>query len=75
MSALSPFPDLDFKRSAPEKLYYRPSEIAKATGLSKATVFDALWAGQLKGYRVGKAWLIPVEAVHEWIRGEDQVAA
>ncbi len=57
-----------------DRLYLRPSEVVKMTGLSKASVFEALWSGDLKGYRVGKAWLIPVDALHEWVRGNGRVA-
>jgi len=54
--------------------YLRPSDVVLLTGLSKSAVMEALWSGQLEGYRMGKAWLIPVEAVDRWIRGDDQAA-
>ncbi len=49
--------------------YYRPREVAKVTGVSASAVFEALYAGQLEGYRLGRAWLVPVDAVDRWIRG------
>lgn len=51
--------------------YVRPAVVIRDTGLSKSTVMAALWSGELEGYRKGRAWLIPVEAVDRWIRGED----
>lgn len=51
--------------------YVRPAQVVRHTGLSKSTVMQALWSGELEGYRRGKAWLIPVEAVDRWIRGDD----
>ena len=54
--------------------YLRPSDVVLQTGLSKSAVMEALWSGQLEAYRIGKAWLIPVEAVDRWIRGDDQAA-
>jgi len=52
--------------------YLRPSDVVMQTGLSKSTVFAALWSGKLEAYRHGRAWLIPVEAVDRWIRGEGE---
>jgi excisionase family DNA binding protein len=73
MVALRPQPPLSTNETV-DRLYYRPSEVVKMTGLSKAAVFEALWSGDLKGYRVGKAWLIPVDALHEWVRGSGRTA-
>lgn len=60
------------KRVMPK--YLRPADIVEMTGLAKSTVMDALWSGRLTGHRLGRAWLIPVEAVDEWIRGDDRAA-
>ncbi|MDQ3655792.1 MAG: helix-turn-helix domain-containing protein [Chloroflexota bacterium] len=54
--------------------YLRPMEIVAQTGLSKGMVFNALYAGELKGHRVGRAWLIPVEEMERWIRGDELAA-
>ena len=50
-----------------DRRYLRPRDVQRITGLAKSTVMAALWSGQLRGYRMGKAWLIPVEAIDEWI--------
>jgi len=50
--------------------YYRPREVAEVTGLAVSTVFEALYSTELEGYRLGRAWLVPVDAVDRWIRGE-----
>ncbi len=57
-----------------DRKYVRPADVVRQTGLSKSAVFHALWSGELKAYRKGKAWLIPVEAVDRWIRGDDAIA-
>lgn len=58
-----------------ERKYIRPADVVKQTGLSKSSVMAALWSGHLEAYRLGRAWLIPVEAVDRWIRGEDASVA
>ncbi len=60
----------------PARRYVRPADVVLLTGLSKSAIMAALWSGQLEAYRMGKAWLIPVDAVDRWIRGgDDNVAA
>ena len=58
-----------------ERRYLRPMDAVRRTGLSKSAVMAALWSGQLEAYRVGRAWLIPIEAVDRWIRGEGENVA
>lgn len=52
--------------------YVRPKDVIASTSLSKATVMAALRSGELKGIRYGRAWLIPVSAVKEWLGGGGQ---
>jgi excisionase family DNA binding protein len=59
----------------PVARYCRPMDVVRQTGLSKSTVMAALWSGRLEAYRMGRAWLIPIDAVDRWIRGEDETAA
>lgn len=63
-----------------EVRYLRPSDVSRMTGLSRTKVFNALYAGTLKGFQEpgenseskrGNAWMVPIENVHKWIRGED----
>jgi excisionase family DNA binding protein len=58
-----------------DRRYLRPVDVVRQTGLSKSAVMAALWTGDLKAYRMGRAWLIPVEAVDAWIRGGGEDAA
>lgn len=58
-------------RSDIERRYVRPLDIVKMTGLSKSAVMAALWNGQLRAFRHGRAWLIPMEAIDEWIEGKE----
>ena len=55
-----PAPDLG-------RLTYRPNEIARLTGLSRAAAYRLVTGGTLRAVRVGRTWLIPVDAVHELI--------
>lgn len=61
--------------SQPARSHLRPMEIVEQTGLSKAFVMKELYAGHLKGFRVGRAWLVPVPEVDRWIRGGDEGVA
>lgn len=54
--------------------YVRPKDVIEATGLAKSTVMAALRSGELKGVRYGRAWLVPVSAVEEWLRAGSQRA-
>ncbi len=54
--------------------YIRPADVVQQTGLSKSAVMEALWSGELTAFRKGRAWLIPVEAVDRWIRGDGHAA-
>lgn len=51
-----------------DRQYVRPMDVVKRTGLSKSFVMAALRCGALRGHRVGKAWVIDVAEVEQWIR-------
>lgn len=56
--------------------YCRPMDVVRWSGLSKSRVMAALWSGELKGFRLGRAWMIPVDEIDRWIRGSaDEHAA
>lgn len=57
-----------------EQWYIGPSEAAKRSDLAQTTIHYALHSGQLRGFRVGRRWLIAVEDLHAWIRGDDRAA-
>lgn len=54
----------------PERRYFRPKDAARISGLSRSTIFAALWSGELQAFRRGRSWLIPAENLDRWIRGE-----
>lgn len=58
----------------PQPRYIRPADVVKQTNLSKSTVMHAIWSGELEAYQVGRSWLVPVEAVDAWIRGQKAIA-
>ncbi len=57
-----------------KRSHLRPIEIVQRTGLSKSFVMNEIYTGRLKGHRIGRAWLVPIEEVDRWIRGKDQAA-
>lgn len=54
--------------------YARPADVVRATGLSLSKVMAAIWSGELEAYQKGRSWLVPVEAIDRWIRGENRAA-
>ena len=57
------------------RTHLRPTEIAARTGLSKSAVFHALYTGQLRATRIGRAWVISTAAIDEWLDDRGQHAA
>lgn len=62
------------KQESSLRKYVRPIDVVNASGLSKSTVMAALWSGELEAIRKGRSWLIPIDAVDRWIRGEQNAA-
>ncbi len=64
---------------AVDREYLRLGEIVQLTGLSQTFVRQEIDRGHLEAFRVGRAVLVPHDAVDRWIRGEDsqtrQIAA
>lgn len=61
---------IDIQRAVTERWYIRPNDVVERTGLSKSKVFAALYSGELRGFRRGKSWLIPVEELRRWVEGD-----
>lgn len=53
-----------------ERLFWRPREVCRTTGICRSAVYAALHDGRLIGRRVGRSWLIEPRAVREWLEGE-----
>ena len=49
---------------------YTPEELASRWRVSPDTVYRALLAGTLKGFKVGRQWRIREEAVEKYEKGE-----
>ncbi len=43
------------------------SDVAKILYIGKNRVYELLESGDLKGFRIGRVWKIPREAVQEYI--------
>lgn len=54
----------------PEQLVYSPKELQPLLQLSKNTINALLRSGDLRSVRVGRRYLIPREALHQFLRGE-----
>lgn len=50
-----------------DAIAYRPAEAAKVLGLSRSTFYNLLKAGELHGFKVGAATLIPAEELRAWV--------
>jgi len=53
-----------------DRQYLRLTEIVRLTGLSQKFIRQAVQRGNLEAFRVGRAVLIPREAVDKWIHGD-----
>ncbi|WP_019588737.1 helix-turn-helix domain-containing protein [Deinococcus apachensis] len=51
------------------KLVLTPKEVEPLLGLSKNSVIALLRSGRLRAVRYGRRWLIPREAVAEFLAG------
>lgn len=55
-----------------EKLVYSPKELEPLLQLSKNTINALLRSGRLRSIRVGRRYLIPREAVQQFLAGAAQ---
>ncbi len=53
-----------------DREYLRLGEIVTLTGLSQTHVRDEIRRGNLEAFRVGRAVLVPRDAVDRWIHGD-----
>lgn len=51
----------------PNRLLYRPEEVAEATGLSRTVVYRLLQTGDLDSVRIGRARRVPHGALEAFI--------
>ncbi len=56
------------------RLYYRPSDIVRLTGISRTKIFRAIYTGELKAFQRDRCWLVPVDELKRWIEGGDRAA-
>ncbi|PTA67375.1 helix-turn-helix domain-containing protein [Deinococcus arcticus] len=55
-----------------EKLVYSPKELEPMLQLSKNTINALLRSGRLRSVRVGRRYLIPLDAVQQFLAGIPQ---
>lgn len=55
--------------------YIRPADVVRMTGCSKSFVMQAIWSGNLRAFQVERSWLIPRDAVRDWIEGDGSTTA
>lgn len=55
---------------AEARVTYTVPEIAKMMGLSRASVYVLLQAGEIPALRPGGRWIIPKRRFHAWLDGE-----
>ncbi|MFZ1286109.1 MAG: helix-turn-helix domain-containing protein [Candidatus Phosphoribacter sp.] len=49
------------------------AEVADILGISKVSVYQALACGELPGCRIGSRWLIPMEALEQWLEAAGEI--
>lgn len=55
-----------------EKLLYRPSEVAQATGYSRSKTYSLIASGIIPSIKIGKSVRVPVAALRNWIEQQLQ---
>jgi excisionase family DNA binding protein len=55
----------------PPKIAYSIREAVTATSFSKTTIYSMIASGTLRAVRIGGRTVIPAEALHALINGED----
>ncbi|WP_018349165.1 helix-turn-helix domain-containing protein [Longispora albida] len=58
-----------------DRLSVRPAEAARLLGVCRDTVYVMLRAGQLRSVKRGRARLIPVAAIEEYLSATEEYAA
>ncbi len=53
-----------------DREYLRLTELVRLTGLSQTFVRQEVQRGNLEAFRVGRAVLVPRDAVDKWIHGD-----
>ncbi len=53
-----------------DRQYLRLTELVRITGLSQTCIRQEIQRGNLEAFRVGRAVLVPRDAVDRWIHGE-----
>lgn len=62
------------EKQAIERLAYRPSEVAKAIGSSRAFAYSLVQRGVIRSVRCGRAVFVPREAVEEFLAGREEAS-
>ncbi|GAA1416673.1 helix-turn-helix domain-containing protein [Catellatospora coxensis] len=60
--------------AALEKRSVRPAEAAELLGICRDTVYVLMRAGRLRSVKAGRARLIPVAAIEEFLTSEEVMA-
>ncbi|MGI8477526.1 MAG: helix-turn-helix domain-containing protein [Thermomicrobiales bacterium] len=48
----------------------RPREIARTLGVAPNVVYAAIYSGELKSWRFGRAIVVPTDALEDWLRSK-----
>ena len=54
-----------------EKLTLNADECAALLGVSRSTVWEAIWRGQLRSVKIGRRVLIPRQALQEFLGNQE----
>lgn len=67
-------PPTTIEDESPSVLAVRPDRAAEMLGISRSTLFAELRAGRLRSCRVGRARVLRVEHLQQWLRDCEEQA-
>jgi excisionase family DNA binding protein len=60
--------DMNTPTTPEPRLAYSPGEAARAAGISRTKLYEAISSGDLRTFKLGSRRLIRVQALEEWLR-------
>jgi len=59
------------RKPAPERLAYKPKELAKMLGLAQGTIYELIAQRALESVTVGRRIIVPAEAIRRFLAGDN----
>lgn len=59
-------------KAPPQPLTYTVESLSAATGVPRSTIYQAMTAGELRSFKIGRRRMFRVEAVRAWLDSHQQ---